>query len=113
MADAGASSVVAGLVGFARVADFIACDKEHSAALYKSYERLAARNLLYMQSEIRDLQSRFDDLDHDDVALGEEGVGAAMSWPLDLEDSDEVLRNQNLKRFGLVQELRGKIKEYR
>jgi hypothetical protein len=38
--------------GFGSLADFIAADGDHSAAIYRRFDKLAARDLFYYQSEL-------------------------------------------------------------
>lgn len=42
--------------GYASLAAFIANDKVKSTAIYRRFDQLSARNLLYLQSELIDLQ---------------------------------------------------------
>jgi hypothetical protein len=100
-------------LGFAQVAELLTCDKEHSAALYRTYERLAARNLLYIQSELRELESRFEEVDQHDREQGVDGCRLAMSWPLKREEATPVLRDHVAKRIELISSLRAKMTEYR
>tara|TARA_R110002060_G_scaffold59247_6_gene69119 strand:- start:660 stop:971 length:312 start_codon:yes stop_codon:yes gene_type:complete len=44
------------------LAAFIASDKDKSTAIYRRLDRLSARNLLYLHSELPELQARQDDL---------------------------------------------------
>src|SRR5438876_1255966 len=76
------------LVGFAQVACFIARDKEHSSSVYRGYEKLAARNLLHMQSELRELEHRLDIFDRKDAQGGVDSFTSAMDWPL-LQDGTQ------------------------
>ena len=97
-------------VGFAEVSNFIAADKEHTASLFNRFEKLGARNLMYLQSELRafELQlSRFDAQD----AQGSDWV-TAMDWQYlcDRADQGDV---RAVKRVQLVLKIREKVKEYR
>jgi|SRR5882757_7260248 len=103
----------ANLIGFARLALFISSDKEHSSSLYRGYERLAARNLLYLQSELRELEKRFNDLDREDGRLGMDGFRCAINWPYCQDDIGNRMQEHFRKRKEQIFELRNKIKEYR
>ena len=46
------------LAGYSSFAQFIAADAD--AAIYRKYERLSTRNLLYLQSELRDLEGQLE-----------------------------------------------------
>ncbi|ETS74077.1 hypothetical protein PFICI_13943 [Pestalotiopsis fici W106-1] len=53
--------------GFGALADFIDSDEDHSTAVYSRFGRLAARDLLFYQSELAELQSRQDQYDLEDA----------------------------------------------
>ena len=103
------------LVGFAEVASFQAEDKEHSSSIYRRYERLAARNLLYLQAELRELELELEEFDRDDAQGDVEDMLAAMNWQ-DASDSPTEDHYPNVKearRKQLILRLRAKIQEYR
>lgn len=53
--------------GFGALADFINSDEDHSTAVYSRFGKLAARDLLFYQSELAELQSRQDEYDLEDA----------------------------------------------
>ena len=46
--------------GIARFADFIAENKDKSTTIYRRFERLSARNLLYLESELSELEAQLE-----------------------------------------------------
>src|SRR5271154_1371889 len=64
--------------GYASLANFIASDADHSSVIFKRFDRLSARNLLYMQSELAELQAQQDEYDRDDAKASRE----TQSWQL-------------------------------
>ncbi|KAL8895292.1 MAG: hypothetical protein Q9207_008228 [Kuettlingeria erythrocarpa] len=52
------------LIGFPSFADFIAVDAD--AVIYRKHERLSARNLLYLHSELHELEGTLEELDAED-----------------------------------------------
>jgi hypothetical protein len=52
-----------GATGFPSLADFIASDPDKTTLIFKRFDRLAARNLLHLQSELARLQDALDSLD--------------------------------------------------
>ncbi|KAH6714738.1 hypothetical protein BKA61DRAFT_605764 [Leptodontidium sp. MPI-SDFR-AT-0119] len=52
--------------GYPRFAAFIAHDVDKSTMICRRFERLAARNLLYLESELFELEAKQDKLDEDD-----------------------------------------------
>ena len=97
------------LAGYPTFADFIAKDKD--AAIYRKYERLSARNLLYQQSELHELERQLEDIDRDDAKDidNQEAHAAAVSWEHYAKSNSE----QAQKRRKLQAEIAQKIKEYR
>jgi hypothetical protein len=52
--------------GYASLAAFIASDADKSTAIYRRFDRLSARNLLFLQSELEELQALQDEYDEED-----------------------------------------------
>ena len=100
-------------MGYASVANFIASDKEHSTSIYRRYKQLAARNILYLQSELRILELRQEELDREDA-------GGKNIDDLDMAMDIEVLTERALnsddrkarERVKLSKEIGEKLKEY-
>ncbi|KAF9693261.1 hypothetical protein EKO04_008661 [Ascochyta lentis] len=97
------------LRGVPSLAAFMASNSNSESFIFKRFDRLAARNLLYLQSELAFLQEELDVLDgadHGDV----EARKCARSWE-DFErvrESDERQR----ERWELVVRIRVCLKEY-
>ncbi|GAW12944.1 hypothetical protein ANO14919_023170 [Xylariales sp. No.14919] len=53
--------------GFGSFADFITSDEDKSTAIYRQFTRLAARDLLYYQSELTELEALQDQYDIEDA----------------------------------------------
>lgn len=62
-----ASAKVHYVPGFGSLADFIASDIDHSTAVYRRFDKLAERDLLYYQSELLELAALQDDYDREDA----------------------------------------------
>lgn len=59
-------------LGYPRFAAFMASDEDKSTTIFRRFQRLSARNLLYLESELADLeaeQDRLDALSRDDDNL--------------------------------------------
>lgn len=60
-------------IGVAYVPDYpslafiIASDPDHSTVIYRRFDRLSARNLLYLQAELVILEKKQDELDRQDL----------------------------------------------
>lgn len=94
------SSSSARLTGFPSFADFIAADA--GAAIYRKYERLSARNLLYLQSELHELERQLEELDAEDVkerdSHDREAQKRARQWPNYARgDNERARRHRELR----------------
>lgn len=97
------------LEGYPSFAQFIATDSD--AAIYRKYAHLSARNLLYLQSELNELEARIQKLDREDAK------------DINNEDAQKVAREwahysnpngQRASQHRLLQgTIRAKVKEYR
>lgn len=97
------------LDGYPTFAEFIAKDKD--AAIYRRFENLSARNLLYLQSELHDLERQLEELDRKDAQdIGDANAQkAARLWTHYANDTNE----QAIARRKLQRIIKKKIKEYR
>jgi hypothetical protein len=96
------------LRGYPTFADFIASDSD--AAIFRTYKSMSARNLLYLQSEIHELEKQLQELDSEDVkASSFEAEGAAQLWRhYNSNANARAVEHRKLQR-----EIREKLKEYR
>ncbi|KAL8916485.1 MAG: hypothetical protein Q9208_008488 [Pyrenodesmia sp. 3 TL-2023] len=98
------------LTGFPSFADFVAADAD--AAIYRKYERLSARNLLYLQSALHELEGKLEHLDAEDVKEKErhdrEAQKRARLWPHYARGDNERAR----KHRQLQEEIEAKLKAY-
>ncbi|RMY62991.1 hypothetical protein D0864_12729 [Hortaea werneckii] len=101
------------LPGFEEVAAFISTEDE--GGMYRRFRRLAARNLLYMQSEVASLEHKLHRMDRDDRCKIDtpEGVNAfqcAIDWDSlrRLEPTDDEAR----ERLALIMDIRKLMREY-
>lgn len=92
--------------GFPSLAAFIASDRDGSAAIFKRFSRLAARNLLFIQSELADLEARLDQMDEDDKA-NREAMQSLRNW-----EKYKERANDEPERMELTTQLRKLMKEY-
>jgi hypothetical protein len=100
-------------VGFAGVATFIASDKEHSTSIYRQFQKIAARNILYLQSELRELELRQEEFDRDDANGDLDATQAAMDWQEFCDRARDPDDDRARERMQLVKDIREKVKEYR
>ena len=94
-------------LGYAQAASFIATDKE--LAVYRRFDRSAARVLLVMQSEIQSKQNRLDTLDEEDAKdPKEKGFLSSATIYEELQERDP----RDEEKHKLLGELRHLLKEY-
>ena len=101
-------SQLARLDGYPSFAQFIAT---YDAAIYRKYAHLSARNLLYFQSELHELEAQLQQLDLEDAEdiNNEKAQQVAHQWS-HYADPD----NETADRHRLLQgKIRIKLKEYR
>ena len=100
--------------GFASVVAFIAKDPDDTSTIYWRFDRLTARNLLYLQSRLQSLEATQDQLDEEDLRTDDiESNRAATSW----EDFERLAKTQGRekekKRMEVAEQIKIAIKKYR
>jgi hypothetical protein len=97
------------LEGYSCFAEFITQDQD--AAIYRKFERLSARRLLYLQSELHDLERQLQELDRSDAERidNEEAQKAARYWK-HYADKNNIHATLHRKLQAQIAE---KIKAYR
>ena len=97
------------LEGYPSLAHFIARDGD--AAIFRRYAQLSSRNLVYLQSELRELEVQLRQLDREDAedVDNEEPQKAAREWRY---YSDPENRRASQHRM-LQEKITSKLKTYR
>jgi Family of unknown function (DUF6594) len=97
------------LRGYPSFAAFI--EQDPDAAIYRKFEHLSARNLLYQQSELHALQLQLRELDrvHAKYNENEDARKAARDWSNLCDPSNPKAREHQ----DLQEKIKGKIREYR
>lgn len=102
------------LYGFASVADLVASDPDKSGTIYRRFDRLSVRSLLYLESKLAVLEStqeRFDEEDGTDDSFALKS--AATSWEEFEEQAKDSDRPEIQKRMNLATEIAATLKTYR
>lgn len=108
-------SVVRPIDGFPSLARFIASDHDRTSLVFKRFDELAALNLLYLQSELADLQAQR--ATHDAKALNGDlqsrlcALEGAMHWEKFRNDAT-IPGSKAEERIQLVMKIRRLMKEY-
>lgn len=103
---------VAYVKGYPSLAAFIASDQDKSTAIYRRFDRLSARNLLYLQSELQELEARQDALDAEDLQGDRQAKKSARNWQVLKTRAKQQNNEKEKERLELVFEIRDKLKEY-
>lgn len=99
--------------GFAQVARWVALDPDKETSIYRKFDELAARNLLYLQSELLVLENKLDQLDRNDAKSDDMDLAdAIMTWET-LERQYNTGSEKARVRMDLIVKIRAKLKEYR
>ena len=99
--------------GFADVARWIALDPDNETFIYRKFDELAARNLLYLQTELLVLEKQLNELDKYDANSDDMNLkDATRTWETLTQQYDTGNREARV-RIDLVVKIRSKLKEYR
>jgi len=106
--------------GFPQVADKIAIDPDKTTTIYRRFDRLSARNLLFLEAEIAELEALQNKYDADDLLAANQVVIECHSdWRKFERYANE--KDQNGKhtepnqaaKMDLALKIKEKLKEYR
>ncbi|CAN9105265.1 unnamed protein product [Alternaria alternata] len=100
------------LTGFPSLAHFVASDRDRTTLLYKRFDELAARNLLYLQSELAELEAKQCAFDQHDLTADLETKQCARNFA-DFQKAVQAKDTTQEERWQLMREIREKLKEYR
>jgi len=100
------SSPPARLEGYPSFAEFITQDQD--AAIYRKFERLSTRNLLYLQSELHHLEGQLQQLDRDDAKdiRNEDAQKAAREWKYYSDEGNSCAKIHRKLQARIAEKLR-------
>lgn len=100
-------------LGFAALSSLMASDDDQELLIFRKFDELSARNLLYLQCELLSIEERLKRYDRKVSSSGDMDLEeAAETWEVMVEQTkDGRIEAQEIMR--LVKELRVKMKEYR
>ncbi|KAL2288823.1 hypothetical protein FJTKL_03477 [Diaporthe vaccinii] len=103
--------------GYTAAAEWLALDVDNETLVFRKFDKLAALNLLYLQSQILDLENRVERMHRDAVANGSDLdlQETARRWETFVKqatEGDPRFRQHAKAKMQLVWDLRAKIKEY-
>jgi len=98
--------------GYPALSEWIARDPDHETFIFRRFDRLTARNLLNLQSQLLEIEQKLDDLDQKSRTQIHVGIRC---WELLLDDqigSDEI-QEHNESHLELYRDLEEKLETYR
>ncbi|CAG7558295.1 unnamed protein product [Fusarium equiseti] len=99
-------------LGFAALSSLMASDGDQELLIFRKFDELSARNLLYMQCELLSIEERLKRCDRKVSSSGNMDLEeAAETWEVMVEQAKDG-RAEAKEMMELIQELRVKIKEY-
>jgi hypothetical protein len=100
------------LSGYPSLANFVASDRDRTTLICKRFDELAARNLLYLQSELAELYAKQRNFDDADLAADIDIQRCARNFT-DFRKAAEADDPRQKERWELMKQVRETMKEYR
>lgn len=98
--------------GFAEVARWIALDSDNETFIYRKFDELAARNLLYQQSELLVRQKQLNEMDRYDASSEDMDLkDTSRTWEM-LKRRNDIGNEETRVHRDLIVQLRARLKEY-
>jgi hypothetical protein len=94
--------------GYPAAAAFIASDPDRSLLIYRCFQLLSSRNLLYLEAELLELEKQQDCLDIEDIHGSQDAYQCLRSWKRLVGSEDSRQR----QRLDLIKSIRSTLKEY-
>ncbi|KAH8803454.1 hypothetical protein F5884DRAFT_507896 [Xylogone sp. PMI_703] len=105
--------------GFPRVADKIASDPDKTTTIYRRFDRLAARNLLYLEAELAELEALQDQYDLTDLNAASQIVISSQSdwrrfekYGNEKDAEGNYTQPDQAAKMKLALQIKEKLKEY-
>jgi hypothetical protein len=107
------------LKGFARVAEKIAFDPDKTTTIYRRFDRLSARNLLFLQAELAELEHSLSKHDLEDSRRNLLSFETQSDWAqfaqnaVQKDNDGHPASPRDKEKMDLAMRIRIKLKEYR
>ncbi|MCJ1394550.1 hypothetical protein MMC18_007429 [Xylographa bjoerkii] len=99
--------------GFPTVAHLITQDRDNTSTIYRRFDTLSARNLLYLQSHLQKLEANQNALDDELLkTYNRDSKDAASSWEAFEVFAGDGLHDLETRRMGLAKEIKEALREY-
>ena len=98
--------------GYPAIANFIASDPDHESYVFRRFNNLTARRLLYMQSEVLELEDRLATFDRQAARSNDHALQSSLRcWETIESNSKSDVAGKSLK--DLIDEIEVKLNRYR
>ena len=98
--------------GYPAVAAWMARDPDNETFIYRKFDKLSARNLLNLQSELIYLEWKLENLDNETWTSGDQVLKqSARKWETFVKNA--AVREEEKRRMELNIEIKIKLREYR
>lgn len=103
--------------GFPSLGHFVASEPDAGTVVFRRFDSLSARNLLFLQSQLADLEAEQRDLDTEDVeSINHEERASRQDWKLfetRSEDTTSPFHEREQRRMQLARRIQKTLKQYR
>lgn len=106
--------------GFPRVADKIASDPDKTTTIYRRFDRLSARNLLFLEAEIAELEALQNKYDANDlISANQVVIDSHSDWRKferyanEKDEDGKHTQPSQAAKMELALKIKEKLKEYR
>lgn len=98
--------------GYPSLSSFIASDSDHSTFIFKRFDRTSARNILYLQSELAELEALQDEYDREDLQATWDEKTSRRDLKTFNARSEDANFPKERARMQLAKLIKDKVKEY-
>ena len=99
--------------GYPAVAEWIVRDQDHESYVFRRFDRLSARNLLHLQSQLIELERRLDGLDRETAQSGDLELKQSVRRWETFEANAAQGRQQEVERTELNHKIEKTLRKYR
>jgi hypothetical protein len=106
--------------GFPRVAAKITADPDKTTTIYRRFDRLSARNLLFLEAELAELEALQDQYDAEDTNSADFTTISCHSdwrkferWAGEKDGNGRYVQQRQRDKMDLALRIKDKLKEYR
>ncbi|KAM5367861.1 hypothetical protein ACJZ2D_009772 [Fusarium nematophilum] len=98
--------------GFDKLASWTAGIPDYEGFVFRRFDRLSARNLQHLESELASLEGKLEDLDREAAETGDiESSRARYNWTM-FEETSKLKDTLGFRRMKVAQEISSKLKNY-